>query len=104
MLLAHTSNVSEIGGNGSGHCKGRKRTSERTISIGKIPLCWTACNHFEAEQRQHKVPCVDRVGSVTLVPTEKIQTKNAEYRESRVRGRGTGGRGNLIQYTEAKGA
>ena len=46
-------------------------------------LYQTACNHFGAEQCQHRVHCVDRVGGVTLVPTKGIQTKYAEYRESR---------------------
>jgi hypothetical protein len=62
----------------------------------------TACNHFEAEKRQHRVRCVDRAGGVTLVPTNEIQTENADYLESKFRDQGTGERGNLIQYPEAR--
>jgi hypothetical protein len=57
--------------------------------------------HFKAEQRQHRVRHVDRVGC-HAGSDKRDRTESAEYRESRVRGRDTGGRGNMIQYPEAK--
>lgn len=57
--------------------------------------------HFKAEQRQHRVRHVDRVGC-HAGSDKRDRTESAEYRESRVRGRDTGGRGNMIQYPEGK--